>query len=120
MNADDTKCTGCGEPFVSGSGPYIRTGFRGMYHKRCLPHGPAPDQYRAGLIAGLRECAELADQWSEARLDEANAPIISGDVFTDGGVFVQSTADANAGYRLMDFAKSIRARIAALETEEGE
>lgn len=51
--------------------------------------------------------------------DEANAPIISGDVFTDGGVFVRSTADANAGYRLMDFAKSIRARIAALETEEG-
>lgn len=74
--------------------------------------------YRAGLIAGLREVAELADQWSEARLDEANAPIISGDVFTDGGVFVQSAADANAGYRLMDFAKSIRARIASLETEE--
>jgi predicted phage gp36 major capsid-like protein len=64
-----------------------------------------------GRREGLEMAAKLADQWSEARLDEANAPIISGDVFTDGGVFVQSTADANAGYRLMDLATAIRAMM---------
>lgn len=62
-----------------------------------------------GRREGLEMAAKLADQWSEARLDEANAPIISGDVFADDGVFVQSTADANAGYRLMDLATAIRA-----------
>lgn len=62
-----------------------------------------------GRREGLEMAAKLADQWSEARLDEANAPILSGDVFTDDGVFVQSTADANAGYRLMDLASAIRA-----------
>lgn len=96
--SDVTKCTRCGEPFVSGSGPYMRTGFPGMYHKRCLPHGPAPDQYRAGLIAGLREAAKLCD-----------AVEVQQDI--DLGI----TNTGGAG----DSAKVIRARIAALETEEG-
>lgn len=109
-------CLACGDEIANLASKCKVRGVPGHFHAGCTLAAPIiRNMYRAGL----RECAELADQWSEARLDEANAPIISGDVFTDGGVFVQSAADANAGYRLMDFAKSIRARIAALETEEG-
>jgi len=96
--ADATRCTGCGEPFVSGSGPYIRHGFVGMYHKRCLPLWPAPDLYRSGLIAGLREAAERCSAIS------AN-PTWSAEMIS---VYECALADAEA---------SIRARVTALEEE---
>lgn len=68
------------------------------------------------ILAALRrveaetreECARKADEWAEARLDEANAPIISGDIFRSDAVFVDSTANAFAGYRLTDLAAAIR------------
>lgn len=57
----------------------------------------------------LESVARLADEWSDARLDEANAPIISGDVFRDDGVMVSSAANAHAGYRLKAFAQAVLA-----------
>ena len=48
-------CAGCGNPFYSGNGPYMRYGFPGEYHKRCFPVRVVED---AGLRGARAEAAE--------------------------------------------------------------
>lgn len=86
-------------------------------HKIADSIRPAEAVLRAALPVIMEEVIGVAEQWAEARLDDANAPIISGDVFRNDAVFVSSTASAHAGYRLLDLATAQRAKLAEIMGE---
>ena len=108
ITADNAKCSRCGGRFEPREGRYAIGGLPGQFHSRCLEHFD-PATYHAGLIAGLRECAELADDHASARFGLAT---------TAYNNEPEQSAQIGALNALGSLSASIRARIAALETEE--